>query len=165
LGEKPVKRFCYAAVFCIFLISPALGQSKPITKKTEPRPIALSDWIRHVGLHYLDLVGKTLDPTLSSEEHTQYNRFLDDEEASLNIDARGADRLFVESVLKQVRKLSVDFIGARAYRDEKPDAYERRLKRLASCKATADVAISDGTLQPKDVDECTAATVPYVPPA
>jgi hypothetical protein len=157
-----LKLSCWAVpiLLCTLFVSAALGRLKPSAVKTEGHPIALSDWVRHVGLHYLGLVDKILDPVLGSEEHAQYNQFLDDEEASLNIDARGADRFFVERVLERLRKLSVDFIYARAFQDDKPDVYETKLNRLASCRAVAEVAVRAGLLQPEDANRCSVTTVP-----
>jgi len=114
-------------------------------------PITLSSWIRHVALHYLDLVEKCAAAN-DSEKHDLYGKFLDDQEKSLNIDTQGPDRVFVEEVLKQVRRL-----GEARYIDDNCvylrrthdgriacAGYSASARYYASCKAVTEEMINTG---------------------
>jgi hypothetical protein len=146
----------YCAVVLLLISSVASAQSKQGAKKTAaPKPVILSSWIRHVGLVYLDLV----DKGLHADDYEIYDELLDKQERSLNIDAQGADKVFVEKVLTRVRALASaravvrGMDKLRVYQNFSDDqrldyaGYSVEASHYIHCKVLAEAMIDTGEAQ------------------
>ncbi len=99
---------------CSALTLSGFAQSRNAPQKAVAAQLVISDWARHAGLHYLDLLDNNFKAHSdflqgSADSDGSYGKLLDDEEKSLNIDARGGDRVFV-SFLVTLRSLAFSYM-------------------------------------------------------
>ncbi len=133
------------------------------------KPLTLSNWIRHAGLHYIDLIDE-LDQTRDIKDEDerrhaqeQYAKFLDDAEADLAIDAHGNDLVFLDGILKKIRELENAVILDSPHQIDRQVRFEARIDRVISCQSDAKESIRTGILEKAELDGCAAPFV--VPPS
>lgn len=147
-------------LFVAISLPTLVAQSRPAARKAAPQPVVLSKWARHVGLHYLGLI----DDYLNSKNYDDFardNKFLDEEERDVEIDAEGPDRIFVRDVLEQTRELAMaeyETAGGHCSAGRVECAgYNIEASFYIDCRRLADEMISEGKLLP--FDKCSSERI------
>jgi hypothetical protein len=149
-------------VAMLLLTTAGVGQSRHSAHAETPM---ISSWMRHAGVHYLDLIDEMVhtraikDSSERDRAQAMYGKFLDDEEVSLTIDAKGFDRIFLDGMLKQLRAHLDNLIltPPSIYR-----VYEARVARFVDCESDTKEAITSGQLTKSALEGCAA---PFILPS
>lgn len=157
-----MKKIVVLVVMLLSLVTLGFDQTK---KTARFKPIVLTDWMRHVGLHYVELVSKEYCPdewnrppcTSFDNFHDQklYGGFVDDMDAQLNIDAHGSDRVFWKQILQRMRQLMfLTALEENHYGPNQTDKFRENFGYYNSCKDGAEQAIESGTFSQLTMTFC-----------
>jgi hypothetical protein len=141
----------------VLLCGCAAGQNSAAHPKKQPRPIVLSGWMRHVALHYLDLIDHVKQ---NSSDWELYHQFLKDERASVQIDARGDDAVFAGKVLDSMELLA-DSMSTLSLGFDRAHSKELRLvdSIYYECRIQARAIVDEGVMRIGQFDSCSASTI------